>query len=155
MIVILRYKSKFLSTLAIILFAALLLYSPGTSLAAGNKTVSILSTAKSLMGSPYRSGGISPNGFDCSGFVNYVYKKHGISISRSSASLWGSGGVKVSSLEPGDLLFFNTNGRTISHVAIYIGDGQFIHSASYGGVKIDSLSAAYYKRTFVGAKRFI
>jgi peptidoglycan DL-endopeptidase LytE len=154
MIVILRYKSKFLATLTLILFTALL-YSPGTSLAASNKTVPILSTAKSLIGSPYRSGGISPNGFDCSGFVNYVYKKHGISISRSSASLWSSGGEKVSSLEPGDLLFFNTNGRTVSHVAIYIGDGQFIHSASDGGVKIDSLSAAYYKKTYLGAKRFI
>ncbi|MDP4086778.1 MAG: C40 family peptidase [Bacillota bacterium] len=151
---ILRYKSIFLATLAIILFTALF-YSPGTSLAASNKTVPILSTAKSLIGSPYRSGGISPNGFDCSGFVNYVYKKHGISISRSSVSLWSSGGEKVSSLEPGDLLFFNTNGRTVSHVAIYIGDGQFIHSASYGGVKIDSLSAAYYKKTYLGAKRFI
>lgn len=154
MIVVLRNNTKLLYVLVIILFTVLF-YSPNTSLAASNKTTPIISTAKSLIGSPYRSGGIMPSGFDCSGFVNYVYKKQGILLSRSSLSLWSSGGKKVSSLEPGDLLFFNTNGKTISHVAIYIGGGQFIHSASYGGVKIDNLSASYYKKTYIGAKRFV
>ena len=117
----------------------------------------IVATAKKYIGTPYRSGGSSPKGFDCSGFTQYIYKQYGIDIPRSSSDQ-ASAGTKVnrSDLQIGDLVIFsNTYKAGPSHAGIYIGDGNFIHSSSStgGGVKISSLSENYYNKRFSYGRR--
>lgn len=108
------------------------------------------------MGAPYVYGGMSPSGFDCSGFVNYVYKLCGYSMSRVASSIYNNNGtyVEKANLQIGDLVFFASNSSSIGHVGIYIGNGQFIHSSSGAGcVVISDLSSNYYLKNYVGAKR--
>lgn len=117
----------------------------------------IISTGKRYLGTPYRSGQSGPGGFDCSGFTQYVYKKNGINVSRSSSSQAQDGTwVGKSDLQPGDLLIFvNTYKSGPSHTGIYIGNDKFIHSSSVrsGGVKISSLNENYYKKHFSNGRR--
>lgn len=120
--------------------------------------------AKTLLGIKYEWGGKSPKtGFDCSGFVWYVYNKFGISITRQSSSQ-AQGGKKISKseLKPGDLVFFDTNDNNgklndISHVGIYIGDGKFIHASTYlhKKIAIESLSSSYYSKRYMSARDYI
>jgi len=118
----------------------------------------IIERALTYLGTPYRWGGMSARGFDCSGFVNYLFNPHGISLSRRSVDM-ASNGVHVDrdDIIPGDLLFFATaGGRRVSHVALYIGNGQIIHATTFGtGVMINDLSNDYYIRTFVTARRVL
>ena len=116
----------------------------------------IVATAKQYMGAPYVYGGMSPSGFDCSGFVNYVSKRCGYSMSRVASSIYNNNGtyVEKANLQIGDLVFFASNSSSIGHVGIYIGNGQFIHSSSGAGcVVISDLSSSYYLKNYVGAKR--
>lgn len=118
----------------------------------------LVNTAKQYLGIRYVWGGMSTSGFDCSGFVNYVYKQHGYSMYRVAQDIYNNDGTWVSkdSLRPGDLVFFGYSASSISHVGMYIGDGQFIHSSSGAGqVVITDLSSNYYTRMYVGAKRII
>ena len=119
----------------------------------------IVDYALGYIGSPYRYGGSSPDGFDCSGFVSYVYKNFGYTLTRSSAGMFRDNGVTVSKSEliAGDLLFFSSNGgRSVTHVGIYIGDDEFVHSStSSTGVLISRLDSAYYLRVWHGAKRVV
>ena len=113
----------------------------------------ITSTALSLKGVPYRFGGTTPAGFDCSGFIQYVFKQHGISVSRTTLTQFAET-TTVSSPKPGDLVFFaNTYRAGISHVGIYIGNNQFVHS---GGAKaeVKSLNDVYWGPKFHSFKRF-
>ena len=120
--------------------------------------------AKKFLGVKYEWGEESPKtGFDCSGFVWYVYDKFGISITRQSSSQ-AQGGRKISKseLKPGDLVFFDTNDKNgklndISHVGIYIGDGKFIHASTYEHKKIviESLSSSYYSKRYMCARDYI
>ena len=116
----------------------------------------IVAEAKKYMGVRYVYGGTSPSGFDCSGFVYYVYKQCGYSITRT-ATAQNSVGVKVarSDLQPGDIIIFYNGGKTaIGHAGIYIGDGKFIHASSGGGkVMISGLSESYYNTRFYSARR--
>ncbi|HEU5140665.1 MAG TPA: NlpC/P60 family protein, partial [Bacillales bacterium] len=115
----------------------------------------IIDDARSLLGVPYSWGGTSPSGFDCSGFVNYVMdRKNGISLPRTSRGMWSAtNDHRVSNLKTGDLVFFNTSGSGISHVGIYIGDGQFI-SATSDGVSIAPVHGKWYwGDRYVGATR--
>ncbi|MGX4584078.1 C40 family peptidase [Paenibacillus chitinolyticus] len=115
------------------------------------KENTIVATANQYKGVRYVYGGSSPSGFDCSGFVQYVYDKNGVDLPRSSASMYASAGVKVSNPQPGDLVFFASNSK-MQHVGIYVGADKFI-SATDDGVKVDSLGSAYWGSRYVGAKR--
>ena len=117
----------------------------------------IVSTAKKYIGVPYLWGGTTPKGFDCSGFVQYVFNENGISVPRTSSSQYYELTRKVSksNLQPGDLVFFNTSGKGVSHVGIYIGDGKFIHSASSKGIVIAELFGAYWSNLYLGARRVL
>lgn len=120
------------------------------------KSASIIATAKSYMGVPYVWGGTSPKGFDCSGFVNYVFLKNGITLPRTAATIYQKGtAVSKANLLPGDLVFFSTYAPGASHVGIYIGNGDFIHASSSKGVTINDLSNSYYSERYIGAKRVL
>ena len=112
-------------------------------------------TALSLRGAPYRLGGADPNGFDCSGFVRYVYQQHGMVMPRETREQFKLGtNVDRGRLEPGDLVFFSTVAPGASHVGIAIGGDQFVHAPSERGVvRVESLSAQYWSTRYVGAKR--
>lgn len=112
-------------------------------------------TAMQYRGVPYRWGGMTSRGLDCSGLVARVLRAHGIDAPHYSKALYGLGRpVSRSNLRPGDLVFFHTTRPGISHVGIYIGHGKFIHaSSSKGRVRVDSLRSGYYDRRLVGARR--
>ncbi|WP_096200883.1 C40 family peptidase [Bacillus sp. FJAT-45350] len=112
----------------------------------------VIDTAKNLKGSPYRWGGTSPSGFDCSGFLQYVFKEHGKSVPRKVSDIWKTAG-SVSSLKKGDLVFFSTYKLGPSHVGIYLGNQTFIHSGSSTGVTISNMDSSYWGPRFIGAKR--
>lgn len=112
-------------------------------------------TALRFLGVPYVWGGTSFNGVDCSGFVQTVFERNGISLPRTADSQFEVGSrVSMRDLEPGDLVFFETYAVGASHVGIYVGDGQFVHASS-NGVRIDNLSQAYYASRYLGARRLI
>ncbi|WP_297670601.1 NlpC/P60 family protein [Thomasclavelia sp.] len=118
-------------------------YTPGTK---------ILETAYTKLGSPYKWGATGPNSFDCSGFTSWVYRQHGISLSRTAqAQSHGGQAVDRSNLQPGDLVFFGSGTGRITHVGIYVGDGKMIHSPQTGDVvKISSLH-----KNYVCARRYL
>lgn len=110
----------------------------------------------SLVDTPYRYGGRTPAGFDCSGFVGYVFAESGGgSLPRRTEEIWRIGDrVARSELAVGDLVFFNTLGRRFSHVGIYIGDGVFVHAPARGGrVRAERLTDAYWEARYNGARR--
>ena len=111
----------------------------------------VVGIAMQYLGTPYVWGGASPGGFDCSGFIMYVYSQVGVSLPHHAASQYGIGSpVSRDQLQPGDLVFFNGLG----HAGIYIGGDQFIHAPHTGDVvKISSLSDSWYASTWVGARR--
>ena len=113
----------------------------------------LINTARSLIGTPYVWGGTTPAGFDCSGFIYYVFNQAGQQLPRTSAEGYYSRSYYVSSPQPGDLLFFENTYKTgVSHLGIYIGDNQFIHADS-SGVRITDVNNSYYKSHFDGYKR--
>lgn len=128
------------------------------SLAAGPASSDLIKTAYSQLGTPYKWGSTSRSngGYDCSGFVTYVYKTKGVKLPRTSRDMAKAGqSVSTKSLKSGDLVFFKT-GRSsrINHVGMYVGNGKFIHSSSgQGGVRIDSINSGYYARKLVSARR--
>ena len=117
----------------------------------------VVNIAKQYLGVNYVYGGTTPNGFDCSGLVQYVYKQMGVSLNRVACDQTAHGTpVNRASLVPGDIVFFhNTSKYTrINHVGIYVGEGMFIHAPTTGDVvKISSLDTGYYSTTFVTARR--
>ena len=122
-----------------------------------SKIDKIVNLAKAQIGKPYRWGAAGPSSFDCSGFTTYIYKNGaGISLPRTSVSQSKTGTkVSRSNLKTGDLVFFNTSGKGVSHVGMYIGDSKFIHSYSSKGIRIDSLNSTYYKSRFISGSRVI
>jgi hypothetical protein len=124
---------------------------------------SLLEEAKRFLGTPYRYGGRSPRGFDCSGFVGFVFESYGIRLPRASVHQAREGeSVDLGEIQAGDLLFFKTRGRKhrISHVGIYLGEGQFIHAGAWGGrksrcVKISDLDGSYYVQRLASARRVL
>lgn len=123
------------------------------------KVQGLIAKAKTLIGLPYRFGGTSPvSGFDCSGFMQYIFKQTaGISLPRRSEEMASSGHyVSRDQLQAGDMVFFKTHGSNISHVGMYIGDNQFIHAPRTGkSIEITSLGNSYWAKTFVTARRVL
>lgn len=112
----------------------------------------IISTSMNYIGVPYVFGGTSPSGFDCSGFVRYVYARYGIHLPRMADEQYYAGTpVSLSRLQPGDLVFFTTYTEGISHSGIYIGDGEFISATSSRGVAIARMDRGYWGARYVGA----
>nr|WP_100546508.1 C40 family peptidase [Pseudomonas sp. HS-2] len=120
----------------------------------------VIDRALAALGTPYRWGGSSlRHGFDCSGLVQYAFKtQEDLELPRTSRALsrLDAPSVKRSDLQPGDLLFFRIRSRSVDHVAIYIGEGRFVHAPRRGTkVRIDRLNDAYWQRHFQLAKRVV
>ncbi len=121
-----------------------------------NQADDIEITSKKLLGLPYVWGGTSPNsGFDCSGFIQYVFKKHGYSLPRTAAEQYKIGHfVEIQNLQKGDLVYFETYKKGASHVGIYLSNGNFINSNG-SGLTITNLNNSYYAKRYLGAKRVL
>jgi cell wall-associated NlpC family hydrolase len=115
----------------------------------------VVGTALALQGVPYREGGSGPEGFDCSGFTQYVYAQSGVALPREVRDQFEQGvSVRDSEVAPGDLLFFSTVAPGPTHVAIAIGGDQFVHApSSTGVVRVERLSAKYWSARYLGARR--
>lgn len=119
-----------------------------------SKIKQILKYAYSYMGVPYVWGGTTPNGFDCSGFTQYVFKKAGVFIPRlADAQCYYGKPVSAKDLQVGDLVFFETYTAGPSHCGIYVGDGKFIEAGSSSGVTVDKVFGPYWGSRYVGACR--
>ena len=132
------------------------------SVVVNDKVASIISFAKTFLGTPYHWGGTTPSGFDCSGFINYIFGSFGFSLVRTSYSLAELGQtVSLSEIQPGDLMFFkgrSVNSTTVGHVAMVVevnnGVIKFIHSSTSRGVVIDTFNGSqYYVPRYLKAKR--
>ena len=121
----------------------------------GRRGAQIVQMAQQYMGTPYAWGGSSPGGFDCSGFIYYIYSQFGISLPRMSDGQFEVGrAISGDNLLPGDLVFFTTYEPGASHVGIYLGGGRFIHASSAAGeVTITPLGKSYYQERYLGARR--
>lgn len=126
-----------------------------SNVASSGNGSSVVATANQYIGSRYIYGGTAPSGFDCSGFTSYVYKRYGVSLSRTAAGQYSNGvAVSKGELQPGDLVMFGKSG--INHVGIYIGGGKMIHAANPSrGVTTDTINSGYYGINYVGARRIL
>ncbi len=116
----------------------------------------VVANSMQFIGVPYVFGGTTPAGFDCSGFVRYVFASAGISLPRMADEQYYAGApIPTSELAAGDLVFFSTYEYGPSHVGIYLGGGQFINASSSRGVVIDSLSSSYWGSCYIGARRVL
>ncbi len=127
--------------------------SVDAGVAAAAQGIEVTQFAERFLGSPYAWGGTSPSGFDCSGFVMYVYQHFGIGLPHASYEQYGQGRfVSRDALAPGDLVFFSTAGQGASHVGIYVGDGKFIN-ATGSGIRYSWLYDGYWSSNYIGARR--
>lgn len=115
-------------------------------------TINVIANASELMGVPYVWGGTTTNGFDCSGFIQYVYAKEGVQLPRTVAQMWNAT-TTVSNPAVGDLVYFETYTAGPSHLGIYIGNGQFVHAGSSTGVTVSDMNLSYWKNRYLGSKR--
>jgi cell wall-associated NlpC family hydrolase len=132
-------------------------YSPSSGASGSSKGVAAVQNAAKFLGGKYVWGGTNPyTGVDCSGLTQYVLKQQGINIPRVSQDQYKAGtAVAKNNLQPGDLVFFITDGKTVSHVGIYEGNGNFVHAASTKrGIVRNNLGDSYYAQHYVGARRY-
>ena len=116
----------------------------------------ILTYANTFTGVPYKFGGTTPAGFDCSGYIRHVFQKVGVQLPRQADEQYTVGKkVEKQNLQPGDLVFFETYEPGVSHSGIYIGDGQFISATSSSGVAVADIDDSYWGPRYVGAKRVL
>lgn len=114
----------------------------------------IVSNALAHLGVPYVFGGTTPSGFDCSGYVQYVFRMVGISLPRTCDVQFEVGrAVSKDQLQAGDLVFFQTYEPGASHVGIYLGEGKFVHASSNTGITVTPLNSDYYGPRYLGARR--
>lgn len=118
--------------------------------------LAVVEAAKRMVGAPYRYGGSSPRGFDCSGLVSFSFAQAGIQVPRTADRQFrASQPLGDRGLLPGDLLFFDIGGRRISHVGIYVGEGRFVHAPSTGKqVSVESLANPYWRDRVVGTGHY-
>lgn len=125
----------------------------------GDLREELIKTARRFLGVPYRWGGTDKeDGFDCSGLTMVCYRLNGLNLPRTSSDQFESGrSVEKEELRVGDLVFFATNGRKkVSHVGIYIGEGQFIHAPRRGQeVRVEQLATPFYSKTYIGARSYM
>ncbi len=123
----------------------------------GVRSHALEEAVRSYIGVPYAYGGESRDGMDCSGFVRIIYRKvYGVELPRSSADMFRCGrSVGRRSLRPGDLVFFGTSGKGVTHVGIYMGGGKFAHVSRSRGVVISKLGSTYYRWRYIGARRIV
>lgn len=116
----------------------------------------VVAAAADVVGTPYRYGGSSPHGFDCSGLVHYAHQQAGITVPRTTEALLSSARpVDLHEVRAGDVLFFQVEGKKVSHVGIYAGDDRFIHAPSSGkAVSWASWRSPYWRPRLVGVGRF-
>ncbi|UII55692.1 NlpC/P60 family protein [Cytobacillus spongiae] len=148
-------KRLFAKLIALTVFLSLFSYN---SALAATKQEEILTIAQEYLGVPYKYAGVTPSGFDCSGYTYYIFNKIGIDLPRSSSDQYTVGNaVKAEDLAIGDLVFFEKtyNKAGITHVGMYIGDNNFISATSSKGIKVDSLDSSYWGPKYVGAKRVL
>ncbi|GEN30564.1 cell wall-associated NlpC family hydrolase [Cerasibacillus quisquiliarum] len=119
-----------------------------------SRSTKIIQTAQLYIGTPYEWGGTTPNGFDCSGFLQFVYQTENIQIPRTVSEIWNFA-EPISAPSIGDLVFFETYKPGPSHAGIYLGNGRFIHAGSSRGVEISDINLDYWQNRFLGAKRII
>jgi murein DD-endopeptidase len=145
--------------LLIALCVTLLAGCGGSTLVRGDPVVQhrIVLEALGQVGRPYRYGGSTPEGFDCSGLVQYVYREAGIPLPRTTVEQYRSGRrVKLRDLEPGDLLFYRFDRRPVDHVAIYLGDGQAVHAPARGrAVIVAAVDLPHWQKRYVDAVRIL
>lgn len=149
-----RHVCRWIVVVAVTMLAAACSSQPPVSkpgLTIGDHAAAI---AINQVGTPYRYGGSNPNGFDCSGLVQYSYARAGVSLPRTTRAMWNHAKpVAGDRMRAGDLLFFNIAGK-MSHVGLYLGDGRFVHAPSSGKVvSVESLRSEYYSKAFLRAGR--
>ena len=129
--------------------------SPFSTPQKGFDGYALVGTALALRGVPYRNGGTDPNGFDCSGFTQFVFAQYGIALPREVREQFQQGtSVDPPNVAPGDLIFFTTTGPGASHVGIAVGSDEFVHApSSTGVVRVERIGSGYWGPRFVGAKR--
>ena len=134
------------------MLAAVMLFTFAGSMVANEQD--LRAKVNKVVGTPYKYGGTTTKGFDCSGFVLHIFNQYNIKLPRTS-SAQAQKGTKVNraDLQPGDLVFFNTSGKGISHAGIYLGNGEFAHSSSSKGVIVSKMSSSYYDKRYVTARR--
>ena len=116
----------------------------------------VLEEAKKYVGVPYQFGGTTPRGFDCSGFIQYVFNRKGIVLPRGADEQYSAGRkVSVNALKPGDLVYFQTYAEGISHSGLYLGDGYFISATSSQGVAVATMKSGYWHDRYMGANRVL
>ncbi|MBC8079407.1 MAG: C40 family peptidase [Gorillibacterium sp.] len=116
----------------------------------------VIGNAKKFMGVSYKWGGTTPKGFDCSGFVQFVYNMQSVTLPRTSNAMLSSSGLTVFKPEVGDLVFFSSSKKApATHVGIYVGNGKFISATSSRGVRVDSLTDGYWGNRYFAVKRVL
>ena len=129
---------------------------PLRTVPASGNVKEILTYANTFTGVPYKFGGTTPAGFDCSGYIRHVFQKVGVQLPRQADEQYTVGKkVEKQNLQPGDLVFFETYEPGVSHSGIYIGDGQFISATSSSGVAVADIDDSYWGPRYVGAKRVL
>ncbi len=146
---------KFIVAFVLIVSSGSLFANMGDKAEAAYYNSKAVTVAKSNIGVPYRWGGMSPSGFDCSGLIKYSYAKAGRTLNRTAAQMFYGNGYRIYSyIQPGDLMFFApTKASRPTHVAMYIGNGKMIMASSSKGVMITTTNNPYWHPRYVGTKR--
>jgi len=144
-----------LSAAALLLLLAACASNPGAPITDPAPADRAAGYALKMVGKPYRYGGSTPSGFDCSGLVQYSYKRAGVTLPRSANGLLkASQPLRGAHLRPGDLLFFDELGKKKSHVGLYLGEGRFVHAPSSGKrVRTDRVDSPYWRKHLSEARR--